>query len=919
MERRTRTLLVAILAIAPFSPGGVAQPQGTPPQADPNVLVHAETVSVQPGIPLRVGIEIHHRGDEPLTLIPGAFRADVYYTGGGRDATPTPSRPVLSTHREGHGGEPVTLQPGERVLVARPHVLWNGSLVGLGDAPDGNYRLDVAVPLPGGRFAMGSLGFSMASERAPPAARFQAWANETLGSTDSGPETAAIIGGGPSTSTDTSAGYNLRAGRGWGSLPLQWAYNPTSEPAFSPTTASAAIAAGFDQWQNDGASYTTHSRTADRTDRTPWNDDDENMVGWCVSPCMPRGWVGGAQTWISGSTITECDVYYNATAGFSTSGAAGAHDVQAVTVHEVGHCLGMGHLMNPGECDGSNLCYEAWMGNDNQGQAMYYASTQGDISKRTLSWGDASAIRYHHPFSNTAASSIGDSTAEADSALYDVDGNGVKDLVVAWIDNPSGDNTVHYKIGWSVGTNGIPSSWTATKTAFSGVGHATPGLGIAIGDLDVSGRPELLVFWVDDPSGDNTAYYKVGWALTTAGDVSTWSSRKTVGGGGLGSSTTGAGACVTRLDGTSAPELVFAYVDDPSGANTIYYRIGWNVNSAGDAGWTGSTAAGGQIGWATPGLGVACGSINPDPRPEIFFGWADDPTGSNGFYYRVGYDFQSTGAASSWLGTKSKPGGGIGDSSEGAGLALGDLQNTWYDFDLGADGFSKHNDQSGSDVSWSMYGGALSLTGDRTAFSDESFRRTMPVTLDQARSFTVHGQWTVTSQGNWQGAIPLYLHSGDTVDVANQARMLIYYSSRDSYQGQNPIYYLQYRDAGGVVRFNEPVSASRTGTFEFAMDYNAATRGLTMLIRDVGTGTTTTRSYTLAAGDTFSLSRIGVATDGTASGWEPPIAATADNLRLHTASAGGGPELVLAYVDNPVGGNSLHYRQEWNTRVDAHN
>jgi hypothetical protein len=43
--------------------------------------------------------------------------------------------------------------------------------------------------------------------------------------------------------------------------------------------------------------------------------------------------------------------------------------------------------------------------------------------------------------------------------------------------------------------------------------------GIAVTDLDGDGRPELIVLKVDAPEGKNEGYYRVGFSLNDAGEV----------------------------------------------------------------------------------------------------------------------------------------------------------------------------------------------------------------------------------------------------------------------------------------------------------------------------------------------------------------------------------------------------------------
>ena len=49
------------------------------------------------------------------------------------------------------------------------------------------------------------------------------------------------------------------------------------------------------------------------------------------------------------------------------------------------------------------------------------------------------------------------------------------------------------------------------------------GAGIAVADLTGSGRPDLVVFHLDNPGGENHGYYRIGFDLDTAGRPASWS------------------------------------------------------------------------------------------------------------------------------------------------------------------------------------------------------------------------------------------------------------------------------------------------------------------------------------------------------------------------------------------------------------
>ena len=74
---------------------------------------------------------------------------------------------------------------------------------------------------------------------------------------------------------------------------------------------------------------------------------------------------------------------------------------------------------------------------------------------------------------------------------------------------------------------------------------------------------------------------------------------------GVGAEAQGADLAVTHLDHDPRPELIFmAYYNPPQG-NAFRYKIGWNVNGRGEAtSWSNSIEIPG-IGWESQGAGVA--------------------------------------------------------------------------------------------------------------------------------------------------------------------------------------------------------------------------------------------------------------------------------------------------------------------------
>jgi hypothetical protein len=218
-------------------------------------------------------------------------------------------------------------------------------------------------------------------------------------------------------------------------------------------------------------------------------------------------------------------------------------------------------------------------------------------------------------------------------AIADINGNGRPDLVVFHLDNPSGENHGYYRIGWNLDFNGtVQDGWSAIKQVPGWFGAEDQGGGIAISDINGNGRPDLKVFHLDNPNGENHGYYRIGWDLDANGDVQSWSDLKAVP-GWFGAEDQEAGIAAFRYYGDGA--LVVAHADNPVGQNKAYYRVS-AINQAGDsiAGWSDPIQMPTAIGSETQGVAVTSGYVAGTFKPDLIALFINKTSaGDTGFYF----------------------------------------------------------------------------------------------------------------------------------------------------------------------------------------------------------------------------------------------------------------------------------------------
>ena len=218
-------------------------------------------------------------------------------------------------------------------------------------------------------------------------------------------------------------------------------------------------------------------------------------------------------------------------------------------------------------------------------------------------------------------------------AVADLNGDGTHDLIVFMIDNPPGLNRGVYQVGRSLDANGnVTGGWSGWIDVPNWFSWENQGGGIAVADLNGDGTHDLIVFMIDNPPGLNRGVYQVGRSLDANGnvtggwsgwiDVPEWFSWENQ----------GAGVAVVNR-GVENDLVVFA-IDNPVGQNQAFYRIlpGVNVNGASTADWSSWLGVPNWFSWENQGGSIA--PVVSAGRHEIAVLLVDNPPGQNAGLYQ---------------------------------------------------------------------------------------------------------------------------------------------------------------------------------------------------------------------------------------------------------------------------------------------
>ncbi|HLO01678.1 MAG TPA: hypothetical protein VK191_00985, partial [Symbiobacteriaceae bacterium] len=175
-----------------------------------------------------------------------------------------------------------------------------------------------------------------------------------------------------------------------------------------------------------------------------------------------------------------------------------------------------------------------------------------------------------------------------------------------------GGNTAWLKIGHDLGVDGQPRAWDPPRIVPAlTTENDVVGGGVAAGDVSGDGKADLVFFAVENSVGENRAWYRLLSGFDGMGNPTYVGDRYQVPNWGSWENQ-GAAVTLADLTGNGRPDLIVFVTDNPTGPNPAWYRVGWNMRPDGSVeGWSDRILLPGTFADKVLACGIASAQLNP--------------------------------------------------------------------------------------------------------------------------------------------------------------------------------------------------------------------------------------------------------------------------------------------------------------------
>jgi Domain of unknown function (DUF1929) len=199
----------------------------------------------------------------------------------------------------------------------------------------------------------------------------------------------------------------------------------------------------------------------------------------------------------------------------------------------------------------------------------------------------------------------------ANIALADLDGDGRQELIVAMVDNPGGQNRGVFRLGRQLDTQGnVTGGWTPWMDVPDWFSWENQGIAVTCTPPDQQGTRDLVVAMVDNGPEANRGLYRVASNLDVDGNVAGWTPWLEVP-DWFSWENQGCGVAVADLDRDGGRDLIVFHIDNPVGQNQAFFRIGANLGGDGipAGGWGPWLGVPNWFSWENQGGGIAVADL----------------------------------------------------------------------------------------------------------------------------------------------------------------------------------------------------------------------------------------------------------------------------------------------------------------------